>query len=91
MPADAVLAILAGLIAAPAAWASTRMLEPSRPGWAVRLYLRLFRSSDIPALENAAKTRDKFPRREAFLATFFLLFFGLFLLGLLLWPAARGP
>ena len=91
MPDDAVLAIVAALVAFGVAWSLTRTSNTSQPGWAVRVYLQLFRGAGIPKLREAAAARAKFPRREAFLATWFLIFFALFGIGILVWPAARNP
>jgi hypothetical protein len=89
MPADAQLAIIAALIGGATAWLLTLRSDPAHPGWAVRFYLFLFRASDIPKLRGVASGRSQFPRREAFLATWFLIFFAIFLFGLFLWPPAQ--
>jgi hypothetical protein len=91
MPADAQLAIIAALIGGATAWLLTRSSDSARPGWAVRFYLFLFRVSDIPKLRAVALGRSQFPRREAFLATWFLIFFAAFSVGQFLWPAAQHP
>ena len=90
MPADARVALVAAVIALIPAWLMTRGSDPSRPGWAVRLYLGLLRGSDVPPLSAAASRRSRFPVREAFLATWFLLFFLLFGIGLFIWPEAAA-
>ena len=91
LPADGVLAVAAALPAGISAWLLTRTSSPDRPALAVRVYLLIFRTSDVPKLQDYARSRSQFPRREAFLATWFVLFFCLFLIGLWLWPAARRP
>jgi ABC-type amino acid transport system permease subunit len=91
MPNDAVLAIVAALVAFGVAWILTRTSDTSQPGWAVRVYLRLFRTTGVSKLRDAAAARSKFPRREAFLATWFLIFFALFGIGLFVWPGAANP
>ena len=91
MPNDAKLAIVAALVAFGASWILTRTSDTSQPGWAVRVYLQLFRTARVSKLPNAAEARSKFPRREAFLATWFLIFFALFGVGLFVWPGAANP
>jgi len=90
VPADAKVALIAAALALIPAWFMTRGSDPSRPGWAVRLYLGLFRSADVPPLSTTASRRSQFPVREAFLATWFLLFFLLFGIGLFIWPEAAA-
>jgi hypothetical protein len=88
---DAIWAIIAAGIAAIVAGVLTRGPDPAEPGWAVRIYMLLFRASNIPQLRDVPSKRTRFPRREAFLATWFLLFFAIFFVGLFLWPEARRP
>ena len=91
MPADAKVAVFAAVLAVFPAWLMTRSLDPSQPGWAVRIYLNLFRTSGVPPLSQTASVRTRFPIREAFLATWFLVFFALFGIGLFIWPGAANP
>jgi hypothetical protein len=91
MPNDAVLAVVAALVAFGVAWILTRTPDTAQPGWAVRIYLQLLRTAGISKLSEAAAARSKFPRREAFLATWFLIFFALFAIGLFVWPGAANP
>ena len=86
MPPDAKVAIFAAVVALLPAWLSTRSLDPAQPGWAVRVYLELFRSTNFPRIQNAASRRNRFPVREAFLATWFLSFFAIFGFGIFIWP-----
>ena len=86
MPTDAKVAIFAAVVALIPAWLSTRSLGPTQPGWAVRVYLGLFRSTEIPPVQDAASRRSRFPVREAFLATWFLSFFAIFGFGIFIWP-----
>jgi len=86
VPPDGKVALIAAVVALVPAWFSTRSPDPTQPGWAVRVYLQLFRSSDIPFLTGAAVRRKRFPVREAFLATWFLSFFVIFGFGVFVWP-----
>ena len=86
MPQDAKVAIVAAVVALIPAWISTRSLDATQPGRAVRLYLELFRSSNVSPVQEAASQRDRFPVREAFLATWFLSFFAIFGFGIFIWP-----
>ena len=91
MPADAKVALIAAVLALVPALLMIRSLDPSQPGWAVRVYLSRFRTSVVPTLRDAAPRRNRFPVREAFLATWFLLFFVFFGIGLFIWPEAAHP
>ena len=91
MPPDAKLALVAAVIALIPAWVATRNSDPTRPGWAVRVYLTLFSMSELRRVRDVSATRTRYPVREAFLATWFLLFFVLFGMGLFLWPEAAHP
>ena len=91
MPPDAILALIAAVGAVIPARLMTRTLDPARPGWAVRVYLTLFRASEVKRLRDVPATRTSYPVREAFLATWFLLFFLIFGIGLLVWPEAARP
>jgi hypothetical protein len=91
VPADAKVALIAAVLALVPALLMRRSLDPSQPGWAVRVYLSLFRTSEVPTLRDAASRRSRFPVREAFLATWFLLFFVLFGIGLFILPEAAHP
>ena len=84
------VALIAASIAAVIAWFMTRSSDPARPGWAVRIYLELFRASGWRSARDAATVKSTFPRREAYLATWFLVFFALFLAAAFFWPAASG-
>jgi hypothetical protein len=77
------MAALGGLLIA---WAATRSYDDSTPGPAVRLYSSLFRSTGVAKLRDAADSRKRFPKREAFLATWFLTFFAIFVFGVTVWP-----
>ena len=79
--ADLVLAASAAVIAAPIAWFSVRSNPENQPGWAVRIYSALFRASGVPEGRGRPAARPAYPRREAFLATWFLIFFVLFMVG----------
>jgi len=91
VPPDGILALIAAVVAVIPAWLMTRSLDPTRPGWAVRVYLALFRTSEIKPLRDVSATRTRYPVREAFLATWFLLFFLIFGVGLFIWPEAAHP
>jgi hypothetical protein len=86
VPPDAKIAIVAAVVALIPAWISTRSLDPTQPGWAVRVYLELFRGSNLPPAQAAASRRDRLAVREAFLATWFLSFFAIFGFGIFIWP-----
>ena len=88
MPTDGKVALFAAVLALLPAWLMTRSLDPSQPGWAVRVYLGLFRAADVPGVSAAASRRSRFPVREAFLATWFLVFFAIFGFGIFIWPGA---
>jgi hypothetical protein len=77
------IAALGGLLVA---WLATRSHDQSLPGPAVRIYAALFRSTGVQKLRVATDTRTRFPRREAFLATWFLAFFVIFAFGVFIWP-----
>ena len=81
--AIASVAALGGLLVA---WAATRSYDDSTPGPAVRLYASLFRSTGVAKLRDAADSRKRFPKREAFLASWFLAFFAIFVFGVMVWP-----
>jgi len=91
MPPDGMLALIAALAAVIPAWLMTRSLDSTRPGWGVRVYLALFQVSEFKHLRDVPATRTRYPVREAFLATWFLLFFLIFGIGLFLWPEAAHP
>src|ERR1700732_5537987 len=42
VPLDAEIAVIAGSVAAFAAWLATRSSDPERPGWGVRVYCMAF-------------------------------------------------
>jgi hypothetical protein len=84
VPADLALAASAAVVAALIAWLLVRSSSEDRPGWAVRIYAGLFRTSQVPGLEASVRGRRRFPRREAFLATWFIIFFVLFMGGTVL-------
>jgi len=86
VPADGKVALIAAVMALIPAWLMIRRLDPTQPGWAVRVYLGLFRTADVPRISAAASRRRQFPVREAFLATWFLVFFALFGFGIFIWP-----
>jgi hypothetical protein len=85
--AIATVAALGGLIVA---WWATRSHDEETPGPAVRFYASLFRSMGVKRLRDAAEFRKRFPRREAFLATWFLTFFVLFGFGVMVWPTVAA-
>jgi hypothetical protein len=90
VPPDGELALIAAAAALLPAWLMTRSLDSNRPGWAVRGYLGLFSMSELKRVRDASARRARYPVREAFLATWFLLFFIIFGIGLFLWPEAAG-
>ena len=90
MPPDARLALVAVVIAFVPAWVATRSSDPTRPGWAVRVYLTLFSMSELRRIRDVSATRTRYPVREAFLATWFLSFFAIFGFGLFVWPGVGG-
>ena len=77
--AIAAIAAIGGLLVA---WVSTRSHDESKPGPAVRVYGALFLSTGVEKLRVAADTQRRFPKREAFLATWFLTFFVIFGFGI---------
>ncbi len=81
--AIAAVAAVGGVLVA---WLATRGHDESRPGPAVRVYATLFRSSGVGKLRAAANSGSSFPRREAFLATWFLTFVALLGFGVFVWP-----
>jgi hypothetical protein len=85
--AIATVAALGGLLVA---WSATRSYDETTPGPAVRVYASLFRSTRVKKLRDAAESRKRFPRREAFLATWFLAFFVLFGFGVMVWPTVSA-
>ncbi len=91
MPADARLALLAAVVAVVPAWLATRSLDPAQPGWAVRVYLALFSLAELRRQRDTSVKPARYPVREAFLATWFLLFFIIFGVGLFVWPEAARP
>jgi hypothetical protein len=68
VPADGYLAVIAAIVALVPASLGTRSPESDRPGWAIRVYLSLFRSSGLKPLGDVAAARTRYPVREAFLA-----------------------
>jgi hypothetical protein len=80
LPQDVAVLVTAAVVALPIAWLLVRDAEPDRPSWAVRAYQSLFRAARFLKQANAT-----YPRREAFLATWFLCFFALFMAGVTLW------
>lgn len=91
MPPDGKLALIAAVVALIPAWLMTRSTDTSKPGWAVRVYLTLFAVSELKGARDISAKRTRYPSREAFLATWFLLFFAFFGIGLLIWPQAARP
>ena len=91
MPVDGTIALVAAVAALVPAWLMTRSLDPTQPGWAVRVYLSLFSMSELKRLRDVSGTRTRYPVREAFLATRFLLFFVIFGFGIFIWPGAARP
>jgi len=85
--AIATVAALAGFLVA---WWATRSSDETTPGPAVRLYASLFRATGVKKLRDAAESRKHFPRREAFLATWFLTFFVIFGFGVMVWPTVAA-
>jgi hypothetical protein len=81
--AIATLAALGGLLVA---WWATRSHDDATSGPAVRLYGVLFHSTGVAKLRDVTDSRKRFPKREAFLATWFLAFFLIFGFGVLVWP-----
>jgi hypothetical protein len=81
--AIATVAALGGL---PVAWWVTRSHDDTSHGPAVRLYAALFRSTGVAKLREAADSQKRFPKREAFFASWFLTFFVIFCFGVLVWP-----
>jgi hypothetical protein len=86
--AIATVAALGGLLVA---WWATRSYDDTTPGPAVRLYASLFRSTGVAKLRDAAESRNRFPKREAFLASWFLTFFVIFGFGVMVWPKVAAP
>jgi len=86
--AIATVAALGGLLVA---WWATRSHDDSTPGPAVRLYASLFRSTGVAKLRDAADSKKRFPKREAFLASWFLTFFVIFAFGVMVWPTVAAP
>jgi len=80
--AIATVTALGGLLVA---WWMTRSHDETMPGPAVRLYASLFRSTGVAKLRDAADSRKHFPKREAFLASWFLAFFVIFGFGIFVW------
>ena len=81
------VAAIGGLLVA---WQATRSHDDSRPAPAVRVYAALFRSTGIGKLRSTVESRARHPRREAFLATWFLTFFAIFMFGVFVWPSIPG-
>jgi hypothetical protein len=90
VPPDGKVALIAAAAALLPAWLMTRSLDSTRPGWAVRVYLSLMSMSELKRAGDASAQRTRYPVREAFLATWFLLFFLIFGIGLFVWPEAAG-
>jgi hypothetical protein len=85
--AIATVAALGGLLVA---WWVTRSYDDTRPRPAVRLYASLFRSTGVAKLRDAANSRERFLKREAFLASWFLAFFLIFGFGVFVWPTVSA-
>jgi hypothetical protein len=85
--AIATVAALGGLLIA---WWATRSYDDTTPGPAVRLYASLFRSTGVAKLRDATDSRQRFPKREAFLASWFLTFFLIFGFGVFVWPTVSA-
>jgi hypothetical protein len=86
--AIATVAALGGLLVA---WWATRSYDDTTPGPAVRFYATLFRLTGVAKLRDAADARNRFPKREAFLTSWFLTFFVIFGFGVMVWPKVSAP
>ena len=88
MPPDLQLAVVASVIGLIVAAFSIRGLSPNSPNWAVRIYAALL-SLPFPFGVNSKyrQSRRTFGRREAFLASWFLTFFVIFMIGLSFLPS----
>jgi hypothetical protein len=86
LQSEIAIAAVAGLCGLLVAWLATRSQNEVRPGPAVRIYAALFRATGIAKLREAADARTRFPKRESFLATWFLTFFVIFFFGVFIWP-----
>jgi hypothetical protein len=81
VPIDGWIFLVSAGVAALIASIGIRNVAEDRPGWAVRVYLGLFSAARSSMAQPSTGKRVSFPRREAFLATWFLVFFVLFLMG----------
>jgi hypothetical protein len=86
VPRDAIAAAGAALVAFIVAWLRTRRTNPSEPNLAVRIYGTLLRSAGIGTENEGQSEPRRYSRREAFLATWFLVFFVLFMLAVFVIP-----
>jgi hypothetical protein len=82
VPSDLKSLVFASLLATVVASLSATLGGSSgRPSLAVRFYLSLMRAAPWDSVRRASEDRSQFPRREAFLAIWFLVFFAAFLFG----------
>jgi cytochrome bd-type quinol oxidase subunit 2 len=90
--AESELAIFgaAALVGLLVAWWVTRDRDDTQPGPAVRIYAALFKVAGAGVVRTSLDKREQYPRREAFLASWFLVFFSLFLIGVFIWPTASS-
>jgi hypothetical protein len=80
----ACLAVAAALVSIPVAWRLTKNHDSTKPNWAVRLIATFGRYPRFGRFRDYLGNRRDFPRREAFLATFILIFDAIFVGGILL-------
>jgi hypothetical protein len=81
VPIDGWIFLASAGVAAFVAGIGIRNVSEDRPGWAVRTYLAIFSAAGSSGGQSRREEHRSFPRREAFLATWFLVFFALFLTG----------
>jgi hypothetical protein len=76
-------------LAHAAAWATVAGAAPESPVWPVRVYIYLFRTSNVPWFRRYAGSRTSFPRREQFLTSFFIWFFIFFVIAIFAFECNR--
>ena len=81
MPRDVLIFIVAMLVAVVGGMLTVRRSSEDQLSWPFRLYVLLFRRSNVSALKKYGETRVRASIREQFLVAVFVWFFVLFGIG----------
>jgi hypothetical protein len=81
MPRDLLILLVALVVAVVGGLLTVRGRSKERPSWPFRLYVALFRRSNLPALKQYGESRTHASTREQFLIAAFIWFFVLFVVG----------